>query len=108
MKKILFILTTIFLIFCSTQAPKEDEVKQIVKDWYLQQDAARGYGQSDISGITVLSVERDAKDKDHFNTRSLVTGKYIPGPAESNMGHPINDTVHMKLEWNGAKWVTID
>src|SRR6185503_17739889 len=108
MKSILVVLVCVFFASCSTEAPKDDEVKQVVKDWYLQQDAIRNQGHTEISGITVLSIERDTAHKKLFNTKCLVTGTYTAGTLESVNTRTVNDTVFTKLEWNGAKWVTAE
>ncbi|TMI66367.1 MAG: hypothetical protein E6H07_10855 [Bacteroidetes bacterium] len=107
MRKLLFISLAVFFYSCSTEAPKEDEVKEMVKIWYMQKSSADGAGIWNVSGVTVLSIKKDEKRKDIFNTISHATGtwKYppleIPKPDEN-----FSDTVQMDLRWNGSKWVT--
>jgi hypothetical protein len=112
MKKILSGLILIVAISsCSTQKPKEDEVKNLVKLWYEQQNASDGEGNSEVNGVTVLSVKKDKERKEVFNTTSLVTGiRKFRKPAqtwiEPKPDAKFSDTLRMNLQWNGAKWVT--
>ena len=109
MRKLIFIFLVIFFYSCSSEAPKEDEVKEMVKLWYMQKSSADGAGVWNVNGVTVLSIKKDEKRKDIFNTISHATGiwKYprleIPKPDEN-----FSDTVQMNLRWNGTKWVTAD
>jgi len=107
MRKLLFIVLAIFLYSCSTEAPKEDEVKEMVKLWYMQQSSADGAGTWDVDGVTVHSVKKDDKRKDIFNTVSLVSGKHRSAAlAEPMADENFSDTLRMDLRWNGSKWVT--
>ena len=107
MRKLLFIFLAVFFYSCSTEAPKEDEVKEMVKLWYMQQSSADGAGTWDVNGVTVLSVKKDDKRKDIFNTVSAVSGIYrSPALAEPRTDKNFTDTLRMDLRWNGAKWVT--
>jgi hypothetical protein len=104
--RILFVL---FFYSCSTQAPKENEVKNLVKLWYEQKNQMDGVGQWDVKGVTVLSIKKDEQRKDIFNTTSIATGIHHPAQLpEPQMDKNFSDTVHMDLQWNGAKWVTAD
>ena len=104
---ILFLAGT--LVSCSTQAPTEDEVKQLVQLWYMQQSSGDGAGRCDVNGVTVISVKKDADRKDIFNTLSHVTGtRHFPPLAEPKPAEPFSDTLRMDLRWNGAKWVTAE
>ena len=106
-KKIIFFLLLVSIISCSTQVPKENEVKGLVKQWYEQQSASDGAGHWEIKGVTVLSIKKDEQRKDVFNTISLVTGIHRPAllPGKQNDKN-FSDTVRMDLQWNGAKWTT--
>jgi hypothetical protein len=107
MKYLLGLFFACLLLSCSTQAPNEDEVKQVAQQWYMQQNQRDGAGQWDVKGITVLSVNKDAEKKDIFNTISLVTGNYLsPAVAEPNPERTFTDTLRMDLRWNGVRWVT--
>ena len=103
-----FIFTiSIFLISCSAQAPKEDEVKNLVQLWYMQQSSGDGAGRWDVQGITVLSIAKDSARKNVFNTTSIVNGTRIHIPLQNPLpNEPFTDTLQMDLEWNGAKWIT--
>jgi hypothetical protein len=108
MRTPLILLIAFVLLSCSVAEPKEQEVKQVVKDWYAQQSSLDGGGTWDVSGITVLSVERDTANKKHFNTKCLATGTYhAPSLATLKPDELFSDTVLTKLEWNGAKWTTV-
>lgn len=107
MKASIFFFITIMLVACSVQEPKEQEVKQVVNEWYAQQSSLDGGGIWDVSGITVLSVVRNPANKKQFNTTCLATGTYHAPPlATPKPDQPFSDTVITKLEWNGAKWTT--
>ena len=114
MIKVFYLLMAVVLIIsCSTQQPKEDEVKNLVKQWYEQQNTFDSDGISDVSGVTVLSIKKDKQRKDIFNTTSLVTGirKYrLPAQQwiEPRPDKKFSDTLRMDLQWNGAKWVTAE
>ena len=100
-------IVSVFLISCSSKAPKEDEVKNLVQLWYMQQSSGDGAGRWEVNGVTVLSVIKDASRKNVFNTTSLVSGTRIHPPLENPLpNQPFTDTLHMDLEWNGAKWIT--
>jgi hypothetical protein len=103
-----FIFTiAIFLISCSSQAPKEDEVKNLVELWYMQQSSVDGAGRWDVQGVTVLAITKDANHKNVFNTTSLVNGIRKHPPLENPLpDENFSDTLRMDMEWNGAKWVT--
>jgi len=97
------------LMACSVQEPKEQEVKQVVSNWYAQKGSLDGAGAWDVSGITVLSVERDPDNKKQFNTTCLATGTYHAAPLTSTKpDQPFSDTVITKLVWNGSKWITVE
>jgi len=103
----IILLLPFLLISCSAQAPDENEVKEMVKLWYMQQSAGDGAGRWDVQGVTVLSVIKDASRKNVFNTTSLVSGIRIHPPLENPLpNESFTDTLHMDLEWNGAKWIT--
>jgi hypothetical protein len=108
MHKILYLFFVItFISSCSTQAPKENDVKNIVRLWYEQQNTGDGAGRWDVEGVTVLSISKDAKRKNVFITTSLVTGtRKLPPLAESRPDEKFSDSLRMDLEWNGAKWTT--
>ena len=108
MIKNIFILTvSVYLISCSAQAPNEDEVKNLVQLWYMQQSSVDGAGKWDVNGITVLSITKDANSKNVFNTTSHVSGIRKHPPLENPLpDENFSDTLRMDLEWNGAKWVT--
>lgn len=102
-------LAAVFFVSCSTQAPTEEEVKQMVQLWYMQESSAEGAGRWEVGGITVLSVKNDEDRKDVFNTLSHVTGtRHFPPLAEPRPSAPFSDTLRMDLRWNGAKWVTAE
>lgn len=107
-----FIIVSIACVIASCSAtapPKEDEVKQMVELWYMQESSADGAGRWDVKGIDVLSIERDKSNKKVFNTMSHVTGTYHSPPlAEPRPDTTFSDTLHMNLIWNGAKWVTAE
>ena len=110
MKKILFLLLIVAISSCSTEAPKEDEVKNLVKLWYEQQSTG-GNGKWDVNGVTVLSIKEDKERDDVFITTSHVTGIRKHGiPAEQWLqpkpDEKFSDTLRMDLTWNGAKWIT--
>jgi hypothetical protein len=110
MKKVLIIAIAAVLSSCSATAPpKENEVKQMVELWYIQESSADGAGRWDVKEINVLSIERDKDNKKIFQTTSLVNGLHhsqaVGRPLTSE---PFSDTLRMNLTWNGAKWVTID
>ena len=97
-----------FFASCSTAMPKEDEVKEKVKLWYMQQSSITGKSPAVIEGITVLSVTKDAERKGVFNTVSVAAGTQPRMPsADSLPDLKFYDTVKMSLEWNGAKWVSV-
>jgi len=107
MKYLIVILFCCVLVSCSTSPPTEDEVKQNVELWYVQQSSADGAGGWDVKSITVLSITKDADHKGIFNTVSLVNGiRHHPPLAVPRPNEPFSDTLRMALEWNGAKWVT--
>ena len=109
-KTAIAIFLLLFIYSCSTQAPKENEVKDLVKQWYEQQgQIVIDAGQWDVKGVTVLLIERDKQRKDIFNTMSLATGMYHPSPTKGpQQGKNFSDTVRMSLYWNGAKWTTAE
>ncbi len=109
MRHTLVILTLVFCSSCSTQAPTEDEVKQLVQLWYMQESSGDGSGRWEVEGVTVLSVKKDEQRKDVFTTLSHVTGtRHFPPLAEPRPNEPFSDTIRMDLRWNGAKWVTAE
>ena len=109
MRKLVFIFLVIVFYSCSTQPPKEDEVKEMVKLWYMQQSSAEGAGTWDVNGVTVLSIKKDEKRKDIFNTISAVSGIHrSPALGEPRSDKNFADTLRMDLRWNGSKWVTAD
>lgn len=94
---------------CSSQAPKENEVKELVKLWYMQQGMGDGAGRWEVDGVTVLSIRDDEEHKDIFHTTSLVTGTRYPAAiADPPPPEKFSDTLRMNLVWNGAKWITAD
>jgi outer membrane biogenesis lipoprotein LolB len=106
-KTIFIVVVSVFLVSCSADAPKEDEVKNLVQLWYMQQSSGDGAGRWEVQGVTVLSVAKDASRKNVFNTTSMVTGTRIHPPLANPLpNEPFTDTLHMDLEWNGAKWIT--
>jgi len=108
-KRIVFFLVLVSFLSCSTQAPKVDEVKNMVKLWYEQQNQADGAGRWDVKGVTVLSVNKDEQHKDIFKTISLATGVYHSRPlSPPQPDKNFSDTVRMDLRWNGGKWVTAE
>jgi hypothetical protein len=108
-RKIVFFLLLVSIISCSIQAPKENEVKDLVKQWYEQQSASDGAGRWDINGVTVLSIKKDEQRKDVFKTVSLATGVHHSAPLpEPQPDKNFSDTVRMDLYWNGAKWTTAE
>lgn len=110
MKLIIIISLTCLIASCSATAPpKNDEVKQMVELWYMQESSADGAGHWDVKGIDVLSIERNKSNKKVFNTVSHVTGTYHSPPlAEPRPDESFSDTLRMYLTWNGAKWVTAE
>lgn len=110
MKVLIVFCLGVFIASCSATAPpKEDEVKQMVELWYVQESTADGAGTWDVKGIDVLSIERDKKNKKVFNTVSLVNGiHHSPALAEPRPDESFSDTLRMNLTWNGAKWVTAE
>lgn len=110
MRSMRFVYVSIFFLLlagCSTAPPSEDEVKNLVNDWYNQQNNMDGAGHWEVKGITVLSVKKDAAKKGVFVTSSAVSGNYrFPPLAEPKPDKPFNDTLRMDMEWNGAKWVS--
>ena len=106
-KNFFILIVSIFLLSCSAQAPNETEVKDLVQLWYMQQSLGDGAGRWDVQGVTVLSITKDSTRKNVFNTSSLVNGTRIHPPLENPLpDEPFTDTLHMDLEWNGAKWIT--
>ena len=104
---IFVLIVSVYFLSCSAQAPNETEVKDLVQLWYMQQSAGDGAGRWDVQGVTVLSIKNDANRKNVFNTSSLVSGTRIHPPLENPLpNEPFTDTLHMDLEWNGAKWIT--
>lgn len=106
-KKIFIFIVSVFLISCSVQSPKDDEVKNLLNLWYMQQSQGDVAGRWEVEGVTVISIIKDADRKNVFNTTSLVSGTHKHPP----LGEPLpdekfTDTLRMDLEWNGAKWVT--
>ena len=107
--KILFLILCSILISCSTQAPKEDEVKEMVRLWYVQQSTGDGAGTWTVNGVTVLSIKEDENRKDIFKTVSLVSGiRKVPAIESPPPDKEFNDTLKIDLRWNGARWVTAD
>jgi hypothetical protein len=106
-KSILFLAVVFFLSSCSVQAPKEQEVKQTVAEWYAQQQQDPNAGIWDIKGITVLTIKPDSASSKVFNTKSVVTGTFRSAPSSTPVpDKPFEDTIRMNLEWNGAKWIS--
>ncbi len=98
-----------FFASCSTALPKEDEVKEKVKLWYIQQSSITGKSPAAIEGITVLSITKDTEREGVFNTVSIAAGSLPHSPATDTMPDlKFYDTVKMSLEWNGAKWVSVN
>ncbi len=109
MKYLFALLFVAVFSSCSTVAPTEDEVKQVVQLWYMQESSGDGKGRWDVQGITVFSISKDENRKDVFNTTSHVTGtRHFPPLAEPRPPETFSDTLRMDLRWNGAKWVTAD
>jgi hypothetical protein len=107
MKLIPLVLLIIMFVSCSTQAPKEDEVKEMVRLWYQQQSSGDGAAPLIVNGVTVLSIKEDENKKDIFNTVSLVSGiRKSPALEVPLPDKEFNDTLRMDLRWNGARWVT--
>ncbi len=109
MRITIFFIAILILTACSVQKPKDQEVKQVVSDWYAQKSSLAGAGIWDVFGVTVLSIERDPNNKKQFNTASRATGTYhAPPSTPPKPDQPFSDTVTMKLEWNGSKWITVE
>jgi hypothetical protein len=109
MKLIYLFFLALILSSCSTQAPKEDEVKEMVQLWYQQQSSGDGAAPLIVNGVTVLSIKEDENKKDIFNTVSLVSGvRKSPALEVPLPDKEFNDTLRMNLRWNGARWVTAD
>jgi len=109
MRKGVFISLAVFLYSCSTDMPKEDEVKELVKLWYMQKSTADGAGVWNGNGVTVLSIKKEEQRKDIFNTISHATGTWKYPPLEiPKPDKDFSDTLQMNLRWNGTKWVTAD
>jgi len=107
MRKLFFIFLAVFFYSCSTEAPKEDEVKEIVKLWYMQLSTVGQAGIWDVKGITVLSIKKDEERKDIFITLSHATGtRKLSALIPPQPDKEFSDTLRMDLRWNGAKWVS--
>ena len=74
MRKLIFIFLAVIFYSCSTQAPKEDEVKEMVKLWYIQKSSADGAGIWNVNGVTVFSIKKDEKRKDIFQYNKSCNG----------------------------------
>lgn len=97
----------LFFTSCSVQPPKDQEVKQVVSEWYAQQQQDPNAGTWDIKGITVLSIKPDSASSKVFNTKSVVSGTFRSAPSATPVpDKPFEDTIRMNLEWNGAKWIS--
>lgn len=108
MKYVILIILLSFFVSCSTVPPNEDEVKEKVKLWYMQQAGTGNMGARTVEGVTVLSIKKDAERKGVFNTVSVAAGSLPHSPSTDTMPDlKFYDTVKMNLEWNGAKWVTV-
>ena len=109
MKYIAGLSVIIVLLSCSTQAPKENEVKEKVQLWYMQRSEADGGGSWDLKGVTVLSVNKDPDRKGVFNAVCFATGtRRSPALAVPRPDEPFSDTVKFSMRWNGAKWEAIE
>jgi hypothetical protein len=109
MKYFISIIIVSFLISCSTAAPTDDEVKEKVKLWYMQQSNIDGANQTTVDGVTVLSVKKDTERKGIFNAVCVAGGSRRPSTStDSLQDEKFYDTVKLSLEWNGAKWVTVN
>jgi hypothetical protein len=108
MKYFISILIVFFLVSCSAAPPTEDEVKEKVKLWYIQQSSIDSARLVTVEGVTVLSIKKDAERKGVFNTVSVAGGKLPQSfSKDSSTDLKFYDTVKMSLEWNGAKWVSV-
>jgi len=107
MRILFLILCSAILVSCSTQAPKEGEVKEMVRLWYVQQSSGDAAGTWTVNGVTVLSIKEDENRKDIFKTVSLVSGIRKSPPLETPPpDKEFNDPLKMDLRWNGSRWVT--
>jgi hypothetical protein len=98
----------LFLISCSVQAPKEDEVKEMVRRWYMQQSNGNDAGRWEVDRVSVLLIENNEQRKGIFNTMSLVSGIHYPATVIEPLPEKFSDTLRMNLQWNGAKWITAE
>jgi hypothetical protein len=109
MKYFISILIVSFFISCSTAPPNEDEVKEKVKIWYMQQSSNDSSGDRTVEGVTVLSIKKDAERKGFFDAVCVAGGtRHRSSSIDSLTDEKFYDTVKMSLEWNGAKWVTVN
>ncbi|MBI5857150.1 MAG: hypothetical protein HZB42_05835 [Sphingobacteriales bacterium] len=106
---LIFGIAAVLVSCTATAPPKEEEVKQMVELWYIQESSADGAGIWDVKEINVLSIERAKDNKKIFHTTSLVNGiHHSPALAEPRPDERFSDTLRMNLTWNGAKWVTAE
>ena len=66
-RTIFIVVVSVLLASCSAEAPKEDEVKNLVQLWYMQQSSGDGAGRWDVQGVTVLTITKDANRNNVFN-----------------------------------------
>jgi hypothetical protein len=108
MKYVISIMLLSFFVSCSTAPPTDDEVKEKVKLWYMQQAGTDNANLRTVEGVTVLSIKKDVERKGVFNTVSVAAGKLPELPSKDSLTElNFYDTVKMSLEWNGAKWVSV-
>lgn len=108
MKLFVSILFAILLASCSTQPPKEQEIKTKVYEYYQQQASLPNGNQYNVQEVSILSVAKDSTGKNVFEVTAFAKGTMsnlsIPTPIQDK---PFSDTLKMAMEWNGAKWVTV-
>jgi hypothetical protein len=108
MKHFVLIALLSFFISCSTAPPTDDEVKEKVKLWYIQQSSNDSTGDRTVEGVTVLSIKKDAERKGVFDAVCVAGGtRHRSSSTDSLTDEKFYDTVKMSLEWNGAKWETV-
>lgn len=108
MKSILFVLLTILLVSCSTQPPKEQEIKTKVYEYYQQQGTQAGGNQYNVQEVSILSVTKDSTGKNIFDVAAIAKGTF----SNRSLATPVEDirfldTLRMAMEWNGSKWTTV-
>lgn len=106
-------VTPIFLIAfllssCSTQPPKEQEIKTKVYEYYIQEEAATAGNNYNVQEVTILSVNKNAANKTVFDVTAVAKGTFSNlSIAKPIQNQPFLDTLKMAMEWNGIKWITV-